>query len=196
MKSQIEVFPLATEWMEEGVRIIGLQFSNKYDKRKVKINGMGWDLLQSFIYSVKRLFYETYRKIPFAFSLKKEMDQFIAFAFYAKSFAIAILVFFSFFLSFPVSFSGNILRLVIKEACHQDLAHSVDTARNISVKFVLQVFLGDTCSTRHGVFKITTIHNIQESTRNTQKLENKLASRLQKIQTSKQREIELIKKKV
>lgn len=75
--------------------------------------------------------------------------------------------FFIFFLSFPVSFSGNILRLVIKEACHQDPAHSVDTTRNISVKFVLQVFLRDTCSTWHGVFKITTIHNIQESKRNT-----------------------------
>ena len=66
MKSQIEVFPLATEWMEEGVRIIGLQFSNKYDKRKVKINGMGWDLLQSFIYLLSIIYLKDFSMKPTA----------------------------------------------------------------------------------------------------------------------------------
>ena len=62
-----------------------------------------------------------------------------------RSFAIVILVFFLFFLL--VTFSGraaenvlaNVLRLVIKETCDQDLAHSLDTSRNISVKIVFKL---------------------------------------------------------
>ena len=68
----------------------------------------------------------------------------IAFEFNGKSFAIAILVFFLFFL-FLVSFSGrtaesflaNVLTLGIKKACDQDLSHSLEKPRRISLKIVL-----------------------------------------------------------
>ena len=77
----------------------------------------------------------------------------IAFAFNAKYFAIAILVFFYFFLTRPVfwmdcqKFSGNISRLVVKKVCDQDLGRSLDTAKNISAKIVPQVVIRDTCGT-------------------------------------------------
>ena len=48
----------------------------------------------------------------------------------------------------------------------------------------------------HGLLTVTNVHTIQKTTRNSQKLGNKLASRWQKIQGSKQREIKLISKKV
>ena len=73
--------------------------------------------------------------------------------FNANSFVIAILVFFLIFLL--VNFSGqaaerflaNVLRLVIKKACYQDLSHSLDTSRNISVKIFPQVVIRDACGT-------------------------------------------------
>ena len=66
----------------------------------------------------------------------------ITFVFNAKRFTIVILVFFLFFLL--VIFSGwtvksfleKVLTLVIKKTCDQDLTHSLDTPKNISVKTV------------------------------------------------------------
>ena len=77
--------------------------------------------------------------------------------FNANSFAIAILVFF-FLIFLLVTFSGrtaerflaNVLRLVIKKACYQDLSHSLDTSRNISVKIFPQVVIRDACGAWHG----------------------------------------------
>ena len=70
---------------------------------------------------------------------------------FAKCFAIVVQVFFSLFPSRPFfgqtakSLLANVLRLVIKEACDQDLAHSLDTLENISVKIVPQVVIHDVC---------------------------------------------------
>ena len=70
---------------------------------------------------------------------------------FAKCFAIVVLVFFLFFLlgtffgQTAKSLLANVLRLVIKEACDQDLAHSLDTLENISVKIVPQVVIHDAC---------------------------------------------------
>ena len=76
-----------------------------------------------------------------------------AFAFNAKNFTIAILV--SFIFSPLVQscsriakrFLANILKLVIKKAFDQDLTHSLDTPKNISVKAVPQVVIRDACGT-------------------------------------------------
>ena len=90
------------------------------------------------------------------------------FAFNAKSFAIASLVFFSFFHSrhfsgqTAKSFLANVLRLVIKKPCDQDLTHSLDTPKNISVELVPEAFIRDVCRLR----TVTSIHSIQKSTRN------------------------------
>ena len=54
----------------------------------------------------------------------------------------------------------------------------------ISVKIVPEVVTRDACGTWHGLYTVTSIHSIQKSTRNNQKLGNKLASRWQKIQGS------------
>ena len=61
--------------------------------------------------------------------------------------------------------------------CGQDLTHSLDTARNISVKNVPQVVIRDVCGTWYGLFTVSSFHSIQKSTRNSQKLGNTLASR-------------------
>ena len=45
------------------------------------------------------------------------------------------------------SFIGNILRLFIKEACNQGVAHSFDTPKNVSIKLVPQVVICDMCGT-------------------------------------------------
>ena len=68
--------------------------------------------------------------------------------------------------------------------------------KNPSVKSVPQVVICDVCGTWHGLCTVTSIHSIQKSTRNSQKLGNELASGWQKIQVSKQREIELISKSI
>ena len=81
------------------------------------------------------------------------MDQFIAFAFNANVLQLPFQLFFFFF--FLVQFSGqtvksflgNFLRLVIKEAFEQDLNLCLDTPNNISVRFVPQVTIRDTCDT-------------------------------------------------
>ena len=131
------------------------------------------------------------------------MDHFIVFEFNDKSFETAILFFFFFFFILfqfsrqtVKSFLVNVLRLVIKEAYDQDLAHFLETPKNISVKFVSHV-IRDTCGTQHRSFTVTSIHNIQKNTINSEKFGNRLAiRRLQKIQGSKQREIESLSKKV
>ena len=45
------------------------------------------------------------------------------------------------------SFIGNILRLVIKEACNQGVAHSLHTPKYFSSKLVPQVVICDMCGT-------------------------------------------------
>ena len=82
------------------------------------------------------------------------------------------------------SFLANVLRLVIKKACDQNLTHSLDTPKIISIKIVPEVVTRDACGTWHGLCTVTSIHSIQKSTRNNQKLGNKLAGRWQKIQGS------------
>ena len=81
------------------------------------------------------------------------MDHLIVFEFNDKSFAAAFLFFFLFFFILfqfsrqtVKSFLVSVLRLVIKEAYDQDLAHFLETPKNISVKFVSQV-IRDTCGT-------------------------------------------------
>ena len=72
--------------------------------------------------------------------------------------------------------------------------------KNISVNIFLKVYIRDMCGTWHGLFTVASIHSILKNTRNSQKLENglwnKLAGWWRIIQESKQREIELISKKV
>ena len=72
--------------------------------------------------------------------------------------------------------------------------------KNISLNIFLKVCIREVCGTWHNLFTVTSIHSILKSTKNSQKLGNalwnKLASRWQIIQRSKQREIELISKKV
>ena len=81
------------------------------------------------------------------------MDQYIAFAFNAKSFGVAILGFLYFCRPCPVfwtecqKFLRNVLRLVIKQACDQDLAHSLNTSKNSSVNIILQVTIRYKCGT-------------------------------------------------
>ena len=120
--------------------------------------------------------------IYFLFYIQKiKIKYFFAFAFNAKSFAIAIRAFFYFFLL--VTFSGrtaksflaNVLTLLIKKACDQDLNHSLDTSRNISRKIVPQIVIRDACGTWHMLLTVTSIHSIQKNLRNSQKI-GKLAS--------------------
>ena len=105
-------------------------------------------------------------------------NSFIAFAFNAKSFAIAILVFFffsfsSFFLGgMPKSFLDNVLTLVIKKRCDQDLTHSLDTPKHISVKIVPVVVIPSACGIWNGLCTVTCIHSIQKGTRNCQNQKN------------------------
>ena len=76
-----------------------------------------------------------------------------AFAFNPKSFAIAILFFFIFFVL--VTFSGRTAKKVFTErfinylekVCDQDLAHSLDTLKCLPVNIVLQVVIRDACGT-------------------------------------------------
>ena len=68
----------------------------------------------------------------------------------------------------------NILRLVIRKLYDQDLSHSLDISKIISVKTVSQFVIHDACGTWHGFCTVTSIHSIQKSTRNSQKLGNKL----------------------
>ena len=121
--------------------------------------------------------------IYFLFYIQKiKIKYFFAFAFNAKSFAIAILAFFYFFLL--VTFSGrtaksflaNVLTLLIKKACDQDLNHSLDTSRNISRKIVPQIVIRNACGTWNMLLTVTSIHSIQKNLRNSQKIGKKLAS--------------------
>ena len=121
--------------------------------------------------------------IYFLFYIQKiKIKYFFPFAFNAKSFSIAILAFLNFFLL--VTFSGrtaksflaNVLTLLIKKACDQDLNHSLDTSRNISRKIVPQIVIRDKCGTWHMLWTVTSIHSIQKNLRNSQKIGNKLAS--------------------
>ena len=128
----------------------------------------------------------------------------IAFAFNTKSLAIAILLFLFFIFFLLVTFSGqtaksflvNVLSKVIKKACDQDLTHSWDTLKSLSIKVVSQVVIHGARGTWHGLYTVTSIHSIQKTTRIGQEVGDKLFSGWQNIQGSKQRKIELTSKKV
>ena len=64
----------------------------------------------------------------------------------------------------------------MEKACDQDLTHSLDTLKSLSIKSVPQVVIRDAYGTWHWLNTVTSIHSIQKSTRNSQKLGNKLAS--------------------
>ena len=91
-----------------------------------------------------------------------------------KALQLPILVFFLAFLL--VTFSGhttksllaNVLILVIKKTCDQDLTHSLETPKHISVKIVPQVVIRVACGTWHGLCTVTSINSIQKTTRNCQ----------------------------
>ena len=125
-----------------------------YTERDTSAHALRWCLLKI----IKQLL--NYRMFfAFAFNAKSfaiansTFFYLFAFAFNTKSFAIAILDLIFFFLL--VTFSGRtvksfltkVLRLVIKKACDQDLTHSLDTPRNISVKTFSQVVIRNACGT-------------------------------------------------
>ena len=85
---------------------------------------------------------------------------------------------------------------MIKKTCDQYLTHALDTLKSLSIKIVAQVVICEACCTWYCLCTVTSIHSIQKSTQNSQKLRNKLANGWQKIGGSKQRGIELITKKV
>ena len=87
--------------------------------------------------------------------------------------------------------------------CDRNLTHSLDTLKSLSINIVAQVVIRDACDTWHSLCTVTSICSIQKSKRNlqnrppvTQQEVIQTASRLQGIQGSKPREIELINKKV
>ena len=67
-------------------------------------------------------------------------------------------------------------RLVITEAYDQDLAHSLDKLKSISIKVLLEVVICDKCDTENSLFTATSIHSIQKGSRNCRKQRIKLAS--------------------
>ena len=71
----------------------------------------------------------------------------------------------------------------------------MDTPKSIPINIASQVVICGVFGTWHGLFTVTTIQSIQKSTRNSQKIGHKLASRRQNVQGLQQREIELINKK-
>ena len=92
----------------------------------------------------------------------------IVFAFNAKSFPIAILVFFLFFLLITFSgriaksFLANFLTLVVKKTGDQVLTHSWDIWKYISVKIVPEVVIPDACGIWKGLHTVTSIYSIQK----------------------------------
>ena len=146
-------------------------------------------------------------------TLKKEEEwaidvfhSFIHFIFciYALAYnALQLPFFFFFFFSFSTGFWTDCLKLFSKRfminyqgrvwpRSDSFLGHT----KKFFLKSVPEVVICDACGTWHGVNTVTSIHSIQKSTRNSKKLRNKLVSGWQKIQGSKQIEIELISKKV
>ena len=75
-----------------------------------------------------------------------------------------------------LSFLGNVLWKIIKEESDQDLTYSLDTLKTLSIKSVPEVVIRGVCGTWHCLNMVTSIHSIQKSTRNSQKLGNKLAN--------------------
>ena len=67
----------------------------------------------------------------------------------------------------------------MKKACDQDLSDTLDTLKGRSVKSVPHV-IRDACGTWHGLYTVISIHSIQKTTRNSQKLGNKLSNEWEK----------------
>ena len=104
----------------------------------------------------------------------------IAFAFNAKSFAIAIL---AFFLLFPSChffwtdcqkpFSQRFI-ISYQESVWPRSDSFLERTRKTSRKNCSSSFIYDACGTWHGLCTVNSIHSIQKSTKNSQKFENKL----------------------
>ena len=62
-------------------------------------------------------------------------------------------------------FFREVLRSVTKEACDQDMTYSLYTPKNISVRIVPRLVIGDACGTWYDLFAVTSIHSIQKSTK-------------------------------
>ena len=121
---------------------------------------------------------------------------FIVFTCNAKSFTIAILVFFSFFsFSFSSLFveghSKDFRSMFYSSLTRKHVTKvgfiSLDTLKIVSVKLFPLVAIRDTCGTWYGLLMITSVPAIRKSTRNSQKFGDKLARRWQKILESKDR---------
>ena len=96
-------------------------------------------------------------------------------------------------------FLGNVLSFAIEELFDQDWTHSLDTLRYVFLEIVPQVVIHNVCSTRHGLFTVTSIFIIPKRIEHSQKLRNKLARTCErKIQGSNKKLIiiKLISKKV
>ena len=81
------------------------------------------------------------------------LNWFLRLRFRKKALRLLIYLFFLFFLLITFSgwtaksFLANVFRVVIKKACDQDLTHSLDTSRNISVNIVPQDVIREVCGT-------------------------------------------------
>ena len=99
---------------------------------------------------------------------------FLRFSLTHKALQLSFQFFFLFFLPFlfsgrtAKSFLANVLTLVIERTCDQELTHSFDTSKNISVKTVPVVVIFDACGTLRILCTVTSIHSIQKRTRNSQ----------------------------
>ena len=92
---------------------------------------------------------------------------------------------------FIISYKGSMWPRSDSFLRHTFLRHTCFSIRNYP-----QVVIHDRCGTWHNLCTVTSIHNIQKSTRISQELRNKLVCGWQNIQGSKQRKNELISKKV
>ena len=92
---------------------------------------------------------------------------------------------FFFFFSFWTGFWTDCLKLFSKHFMI-NYQKSLDTLKRLSLKRVPQVVIRHTCGTWHALYTVTSIHSIQNSTTNSQKLGNKLASGWQKFRVDEE----------
>ena len=94
------------------------------------------------------------------------------------AFAIAIVILVFFFFSFPSrhffwtdcqKLFSQCFKFNYKKTCDQDLTHSLDTLKYISVKIVMKGVIRNTCGTWYALCTVTSIYSIQRNTRNFQK---------------------------
>ena len=93
-------------------------------------------------------------------------------------------------------FLTNAFWFVTQRACDQECDYFMGHTKKMFSKKIFPKFLfHKRVAHEIRLLIVTSINNMQESTRNSQKLRNKLGRRWQKIQESKEREIKLINKK-